>query len=314
MTIPYAVTAAAALILLILYCAVERKKNQWMLLLYVSVAVVNAGYFLLSMSKTLEFALLANKIAYLGSVFLPLCMLMTIVRLCGFQYSRGMVWFLLGLGAAVFALVCTTGYLPWYYEEVSLVFVDGSAKLDKVYGILHPVYLIYLLAYFCAMIVTIVHSRKIGKVASRKYAVLMTAIVLGNLSVWFVEKFIPWDFEFLSISYLFSEVVLLSIQWMMQDYVRLDRGNPPAAEPEPVAEEPVAEESPVERVLRLSNLQESLTPREREILELMARGKKRKEIAEDLCLSENTIKTHTRTLYSKLGIGSREELYAMLDH
>ena len=45
----------------------------------------------------------------------------------------------------------------------------------------------------------------------------------------------------------------------------------------------------------------------------MLQSKKRREIAEALCLSENTIKTYTRTLYGKLGVRSREELYALLD-
>jgi DNA-binding NarL/FixJ family response regulator len=41
-------------------------------------------------------------------------------------------------------------------------------------------------------------------------------------------------------------------------------------------------------------------------------GKKRKEIADTLHLSENTIKTYTRTLYGKLNISCREELYELL--
>ena len=141
----------------------------------------------------------------------------------------------------------------------------------------------------------------------------MAAIVLSNLSVWFLEKFIPWDFEFLSVSDLFSEVILLCLHWMMQDYVRLDRAEQYVPTPETPAEPPVVEESPADRVLRAANPSDSLTVREREILELMLQGKKRKEIAQDLCLSENTIKTHTRTLYGKLSIGSREELHALLE-
>ena len=35
-------------------------------------------------------------------------------------------------------------------------------------------------------------------------------------------------------------------------------------------------------------------------------------IASLLFLSENTIKTYTRTLYSKLGVACREELYSLL--
>ena len=70
-----------------------------------------------------------------------------------------------------------------------------------------------------------------------------------------------------------------------------------------------------EKILKiLSFLKEGelLSPREREILEMVLENKKRKEIADELCLSENTIKTYTRTLYGKLGVSSREELYALL--
>lgn len=40
------------------------------MLVHGSVLVVNAGYFLLAVSGSLQQALMANRIAYLGSVFL----------------------------------------------------------------------------------------------------------------------------------------------------------------------------------------------------------------------------------------------------
>lgn len=57
---------------------------------------------------------------------------------------------------------------------------------------------------------------------------------------------------------------------------------------------------------------ESIAPREREILELILENKKRREIADCMCLSENTVKTYTRTLYSKLGVNNRTELNKLL--
>ena len=66
------------------------------------------------------------------------------------------------------------------------------------------------------------------------------------------------------------------------------------------------------KVLMFVKNGETLTPREREILELILGNKKRKEIADELHLSENTVKTYTRTLYAKIGVSSREELYALL--
>lgn len=53
---------------------------------------------------------------------------------------------------------------------------------------------------------------------------------------------------------------------------------------------------------------ESLSPSERSVYELYAQGYTAKEIAETLCLSINTIKTHSKHLYAKLNITSRAEL------
>lgn len=50
---------------------------------------------------------------------------------------------------------------------------------------------------------------------------------------------------------------------------------------------------------------EELTRREREILALMAKGYRNKEIANQLVVSENTIKTHLLTIYRKLGVSGR---------
>jgi DNA-binding CsgD family transcriptional regulator len=48
-----------------------------------------------------------------------------------------------------------------------------------------------------------------------------------------------------------------------------------------------------------------LSPREREVLTLIADGHPNAEVAGRLCLSEETIKTHIRHLLAKLGARGR---------
>jgi two-component system response regulator NreC len=51
-----------------------------------------------------------------------------------------------------------------------------------------------------------------------------------------------------------------------------------------------------------------LSPREREVMRLLAEGYSNKEIAETLVVSPSTVHTHRSNLMSKLGLSSRREL------
>lgn len=52
---------------------------------------------------------------------------------------------------------------------------------------------------------------------------------------------------------------------------------------------------------------ELLTEREREVLEELAKGQRYKEIADDLHLSIDTVRTHVRNLHEKLQVSSRTD-------
>ena len=52
----------------------------------------------------------------------------------------------------------------------------------------------------------------------------------------------------------------------------------------------------------------SLTRQEKCVAELIARGLTNREIGEELCISETTVKKHVSNIFEKLGISSRKEL------
>jgi LuxR family maltose regulon positive regulatory protein len=60
-------------------------------------------------------------------------------------------------------------------------------------------------------------------------------------------------------------------------------------------------------ITRAQELVEPLSERELEVLRLLAAGLSNREIAEELYLSINTVKTHTKSIYGKLGVRSRTQ-------
>ena len=316
MTIVYSVIFALSILTPVGYFLFVRKSQRepWLCLLFFSVCVVNFGYLLLSLSGTVEFALFANKITYLGQVFVPLCMFMIISDLCGFTYRRWVCWALIAAALLMFSLVLTTGHLDVYYKSVELVYADGAAKLVKTYGPLHPINLLYVLAYFVGMLVLIVMSMKVRLAKSQKLVGLMLAVVIGNVGMWIVEKLISLNFEFLSASYLMSEFVFFFVYWILQDYVHVNDVPANATEERPAVIVVESLDRAEKLRLILSRLPEGtvLSSRQTEVLEGILDGKSRKEIAADLHISENTVKMHTSSLYRALNVSSRDEIHSLL--
>ena len=309
MTIAYSIIFAFSLLFPCMYCIGARKKQSeiWLFVLYLCVCVVNLGYLLLSLSKTVEFALFANKIAYLGHVFLIMCMFKIISKLCGFKFKRWVTCVLIAVAVLMYAIVLTTGHLDWYYKSVMLTYVDGAAKLVKEYGPLHPVYTLHIIIYFVAMLVTIFYSLRVKKIGSQKLAGLMLGVVFGNIGMWLVEKLITWNFEFLSISYLMSELVFFFIFWLLQDYVHTSESKPMI-----IVATNLSHAEKLERVLATLPKGTRLSQRQTEVLECILNGKSRKEIAAELHISENTVKMHTSSLYRLLNVSGKSEIQALL--
>ena len=74
-----------------------------------------------------------------------------------------------------------------------------------------------------------------------------------------------------------------------------------------------ADDAPDEAVFALIAEDYGLTRREAEVLPYLARGRSAKVIAEALFVSESTIRTHTRRIFEKTCIHSKQELIDLVD-
>ena len=167
------------------------------------------------------------------------------------------------------------------------------------------------------MIFFIILAFKNKKANSTKLPGLMIIIVLCNIEMWIIEKIVPFDFEFLAVSYILSEYVFFFIYWILEDYVLLsDISKTKTILDTRLCIDILSMSKGDKLNIILSTAKEgiNISNREREILELILENKKRKDIALELNLSENTIKSYTRTLYNKLEVNNREELFLILEN
>ncbi len=326
-SIIYAATTVLSLLLAIGYSCAMKKKEIWMLLLYFSVFIVNGGYLCLSISKTLGEALLANRIAYLGSAFLPLCMLMTIMNVCKTGYRKIAAATLLPITCIVFLIAATPGYLNCYYKSVTIDITDGLTTLVKEYGPLHRVYALYLLLYFAIMIGIIIYAMFKRRITSASHATLLASVTLGNIAVWGIEQIIDIEFEFLSISYIITELFLLMLYIMLQvqeytanadseDSVTAKQSVEQMTVSQAVEEANISVSSTVNAEIEASKDEYQifcngitlLTATERKIFDLYVSGKNTQETMEAMGIKENTLKFHNKNIYQKLGVSSKKQL------
>lgn len=149
---------------------------------------------------------------------------------------------------------------------------------------------------------------------SPAHAVILVAAVFVNIGVWLLEQLVRLDFEFLSISYIISELFLLGLYLMLQE-----QESPSPAFIEPTEEEASAEpesekaSAPGEQLFTeqcrfFAASLPGLTPTERAIYDFYIAGASTKEVMKSLNIKENTLKYHNKNLYGKPGVSSRKEL------
>ncbi len=314
MSIFYGIACLLSLVLLVCYFLVDKKREKWLMLLFVSIFVCNTGYFMLSLSKTLTFALISNSVAYVGNVFLPFFMLMLILDVCNVKHSKALKYILLGIGVVILFIATTGGYLPIYYKEVSLEVLEGGAKLVKEYGPLHILYFIYLFSYMTSMVAVLIYSIAKKKLDSKMHASFLCVIVFGNILVWLIEQFVEHNFEFLCVSYILNECLLLLLYGMLREYQLIKetklRENVVSIEVDMSVLEFEKKLTEEQTAIVFTNWKEieSLTKREKEVLKQMLLGDKRKEIASKLFISDSSVRNYITSILRKLNVEDSKDL------
>lgn len=312
MAIIYGLMMALALGLVVACVWIDKHRSLWLHLIFVSVAVYCAGCFVVSVSRVSWLAIVGNSIAYLGCVFLPFFLVELIMHIIGIKQHKSLKWIMFALGVLMLILTTSPAYSTLFYKSYEISITGSGTVLLKEYGPLHFLYAVYLLVYFVVSISLVIYSfRKKSSHETKKSIIFVLCVLIGNVAIWGIEKIIDTNFEFLTVSFLLSESLLLFLYSITSERAKTK------FLPE------VQEELDIQNDLKYgfndTQIQyiflewapvNTLTKKEKEILKLILKNDKRKVIADKLYVSENTIKKHTASIFRKLKTKSRDELFS----
>lgn len=141
------------------------------------------------------------------------------------------------------------------------------------------------------------------------FAVSLGALVsdVAAIAIQSSPNYVHTEFRSFAVIFLGATALLLMVSLVLLPHINTV-GNANAQTSQPLQPQTVAQ-----RCAALSAAYE-LTPRESEIVELLAHGRNTPYIEQELVLAKSTVKTHIKHIYKKCGVSSRQELLSLLSN
>lgn len=136
------------------------------------------------------------------------------------------------------------------------------------------------------------------------------ALAIGNLIARLVFGVEPITYSTLStLSFIFTLLIVVALFTQLLFYFRrTTRATSTRIEPNTTTQNHTQDD-----LLDLLSSTYKITPREKDVLQLYLSGRTATRISEQLYLSESTVKTYIRRVYTKCDVHSREELLDLID-
>lgn len=170
--------------------------------------VSNIGYYLLSDSSTFESAMMANAIAYLGGIFLPLILM---IMLASFSDTKLPRWFLASItliNIGIYCMILLSGRFLIYYASSSFD-PDSSLRLVNTPGLGYYIRVVVLsveviLSIFFTVI-TIMGKKK----ASSKTMWIFLSFMIITIAVYIITSLIGVSHTVIAFFFLACEFALV---------------------------------------------------------------------------------------------------------
>lgn len=220
MTILYMLSLlASGLMLALMIRLFDYKVSSIYALIYLLITICDFGYLHLLHARTLEGALLANTITYIGGCFIPFLLLLGVCRICHVKQKIWMVVTELIYCTGSFLLVATSGRNKLNYLEVWLDTSGKYTRLMKEYGPYHNVYIIgmvlFVLFTYAVIAWTYKRKREVSYITALGLAITCSADIL----TYFMESLLKIPVKLMPFSYLITEIGLF---WLVSRIKKYD--------------------------------------------------------------------------------------------
>ena len=216
----YAVMSVLASINLIVFLMLfrEKKLNYYILALLAIITISNAGNFFLATANSIEEAIIAKKIYYVGGCFMPPIMLILIVRMCNISVKKWIENLFLFYSFVVYTMVFSIGYSKIYYKSVNLIQEDGATVIVPEYGIGHMFFYVLLYGYLLLGMGILVYSLRNKNQLSRKNLWALLGMEIMTILIFLLGRIINPSLEMMPLTYVVDGWLLLYLSRRVSMY------------------------------------------------------------------------------------------------
>lgn len=220
MTAYYIVMSTLALINLIAFLMFfqEKKLNYYILAILAIITISNAGNLVMAMSDTLNEAIIAKKIYYVGGCFIPPIILMIIFKMCNINIQKWLENLLILYSFVVYGMVLSIGYSDMYYTSVVLTKDGDATAILPEYSFGHNFFYILLYGYLLIGIAVLMYSLKNKNTVSRKNLWALIGMEMMTILVFLLGRIIAPDFEVTPLIYILDGWILLYLNRRVNVY------------------------------------------------------------------------------------------------
>ncbi len=165
------------------------------------VIISSFGYYLLSISRTLDEALISQIIGYVGGVFLPVFFFFLVLEICHLELSRFIKVVLVLCQCCIYGSVCTIGRNELFYKSIEMHRNNGMVVIDKSYGPFHMLAIGSMYLYLLLAFVVVIYALTKRKSVDVKNAMTMLVLMAIATGVYEIEKLIGMEYTIIPLTF-----------------------------------------------------------------------------------------------------------------